>query len=154
MSLVSHAASSQLVYRGRQVENELSEELSNDIRAAFNLFDTEQRGKIDASNLGAVGVSLCVIVDRTLQHDLCGAMVTCFFVSVLFAYLFVLVRFFLSLGSDCADSQVLWFAADGSATAAPSCQSWWRQSDSRSSDIGGGDVSRQTRPQGGNTEGL
>ena len=39
------------------MENELSEELSNDIRAAFNLFDTEQRGKIDASNLGAVCVA-------------------------------------------------------------------------------------------------
>jgi len=35
-------------------DNELSEELCNDIRAAFNLFDTNQTGRVDIANLGNV----------------------------------------------------------------------------------------------------
>ena len=33
---------------------ELTEQLYNDIRAAFHLFDTTQSGKVDIANLGTV----------------------------------------------------------------------------------------------------
>ena len=45
----------------KRVDVELTEELCNDLRAAFNLFDTKQTGKVDISNLGTVRL-LCVHV--------------------------------------------------------------------------------------------
>jgi hypothetical protein len=39
---------------GKRIEVELSEQLCNDIRAAFNLLDTRQSGKVEVSNLGTV----------------------------------------------------------------------------------------------------
>jgi hypothetical protein len=143
---------------GKRVEVELSEHLCNDIRAAFNLFDTRQSGKVQVSNLGTVrgGASTALVAVQssiTLTMPPCcpraspsspGCCSLCLFASTT-----------IRLRAAClADLAVLRLAAHRGAAATPSLRVGGKRGHSRTSDFGGGSVPGQACSQGGNPESV